>query len=296
MPTFFNENRCSNWVRIIGALLLAAGLAACSTLKLAYNNLPEFGYWWLDSYLDFDGTQTPRVRDELDRLLAWHRRNELPQWIGLLQKAQALAPQDITPAQTCELGDAVRARLLVLAEHAEPASAELALSLTPAQLEQLQRKYARQNADYRDDWLSKSPQARQTKRYEQWLDRSEDFYGTLDSSQRGALRKMAAESIFDPALFDAERKRRQGVLLGTLRGLGAERNAPPAEAQRVLHSYIRSVAEPPAGRWREQQQALWQEGCRNFAALHNLTSPAQREHAVRRLQRYETELRELSAQ
>lgn len=250
MPSFFNANRCSNWARIIGALLLAAGLAACSTLKLAYNNLPEFGYWWLDSYLDFDGSQTPRVRDELDRLLAWHRRNELPQWIALLQKAEVLAPQDITPTQACELGEAVRTRLLALAEHAEPAGAELALSLTPAQLDQLQRKYAKQNDDYRADWLSKSREAQQTKRYEQWLDRSEDFYGTLDGNQRRALRQMAAESIFNAALFDAERKRRQGVLLATLRGLGgpgAERNAPSAEAQRVVHTYLRLVTEPPAG-------------------------------------------------
>ena len=296
MPSFFNANRCSNWARIIGALLLAAGLAACSTLKLAYNNLPELGYWWLDSYLDFDGSQTPRVRDELDRLLAWHRRNELPQWIALLQKAQLLAPQDITPAQACELGEAVRTRLLALAEYVEPAGAELALSLTPAQLDQLQRKYARQNDDYRADWLSKSREAQQAKRYEQWLDRSEDFYGALDNSQRRTLRQMAAESIFSAALFDAERKRRQGVLLATLRGLGAERNAPSAEAKRVVHTYLRSVTEPPAGRWREQQQALWLEGCRNFAALHNMTNPAQREHAVRRLHSYEMELRELSAQ
>ncbi|HSV58831.1 MAG TPA: DUF6279 family lipoprotein [Variovorax sp.] len=295
MPTFL-QICCANLARIIGAALLAAALAGCSTLKLAYNNLPEFGYWWLDSYLDFDGSQTPRVRDELDRLLAWHRRNELPQWIAIVQKAQALAPQDVTPEQACELGEALRSRLLALTERAEPAAAELALSLSPAQLDQLQRKYTRLNAEYRSDWLSKSAEAQQTKRYERWLDRSEDFYGSLDTAQRRTLRRMVAESIFSASLFDAERKRRQGVVLATLRGLTAEPNMPASEAQRAVHAYVRSVAEPPAGRWREQQQALWQEGCRNFATLHNMTTTAQREQAVRRLHSYEVELRELSAQ
>ena len=295
MPTFL-QICCANLARIIGAALLAAALAGCSTLKLAYNNLPEFGYWWLDSYLDFDGSQTPRVRDELERLLAWHRHNELPQWIAIVQKAQALAPQDVTPEQACEMGEALRSRLLALTERAEPAAAELALSLSPAQLDQLQRKYTRLNAEYRSDWLSKSAEAQQTKRYERWLDRSEDFYGSLDTAQRRNLRRMVAQSIFSAALFDAERKRRQGVVLATLRGLTAEPNLPAGEAQRAVRAYVRSVAEPPPGRWREQQQALWQEGCRNFATLHNATTPAQREQAVRRLHSYEVELRELSAQ
>lgn len=286
--------------RIIAAPLLAGllvlGVAGCSTVKLAYNNLPELAYWWLDGYLDFGSSQTPRVRDELGRLLAWHRRNELPQWIALLQKAQAQALSDSTPAQACELGEAMRLRLLAVAEHAEPAAAELALTLTPAQLDRLQKKYAQQNADYRSDWLDKSREAQQAKRYEQWLDRSEDFYGSLDESQKKALRQMVAESVFSPSLFDAERKRRQDVALSTLRALTAEPGVPASEARRALHAYVRTVAEAPPGRWREQQQALWQESCRNFAALHNMTTLAQREQAVRRLRSYEAELRELGAQ
>ena len=211
--------------RIIGApllaLALALGLAGCSTIKLAYNNLPELAYWWLDGYLDFESSQTARVRDELDRLLAWHRRSELPQWIALLQKAQALAPNDTTPAQACELAEAMRVRLLALAEQAEPATAGLALTLTPAQLDHMQQKYAKLNAEYRSDWLDKSREAQQTRRYEQWLDRTEDFYGPLDDTQKKAMRQMMAESVFSAPLFDAERKRRQGVLLAGLRGLAA---------------------------------------------------------------------------
>lgn len=285
--------------RIIAAPLLAAALAialtGCSTLKLAYNNLPEVAYWWLNSYFDFESNQTARVRNELDRLLAWHRREELPRWIALLQKAQALAPADSTPAQACEFGEAIRVRLLAIAEHVEPQAAELALTLTPAQLEQLQKKYARLNADYRSDWLDKSREAQQKKRYEQWVDRSEDFYGKLDDAQKSAMRQMIAESAFSSALFDAERKRRQAVLLSTLRTASAG-GTSAVETQRALHAYVLTVAEAPPGRWREQQQVLWQEGCRNFARLHNMASPTQREHAAKRLQAYEGELKDLLEQ
>jgi hypothetical protein len=40
---------------------------------------------------------------------------------------------------------------------------------------------------------------------------------------------------------------------------------------------------------------LLQEGCRNTAALHNGTTASQRAQAVRRLQAYESDLRQLVA-
>src|SRR5689334_8833467 len=105
MPLF--RMRCSRLARIIGVLLLAGGLAACSTVRLVYNSLPELSYWWLDSYVDFDGTQTPRVRDELAQLLEWHRQNELPKLADLLRETRALAAGDVTAAQACGLAEAI---------------------------------------------------------------------------------------------------------------------------------------------------------------------------------------------
>nr|WP_251010821.1 DUF6279 family lipoprotein [Variovorax paradoxus] len=294
MPLSRMRMRCAKLARIIGVLLVASALAACSTIKLAYNNLPEFSYWWLDGYLDFDGAQTPRVRDELAQLLAWHRQNELPKIVALLQKAQALAPGDFTPAQACEMGDEVRARMVAVAEHAEPAGADLALSLGEAQLQQLERKYAKINADYRKDWLERSPARWQEKRYELLLDRNEDFYGRLDPSQRELLRQQVAQSAFDPRFIDSQRRRRQQETLALLRRFQAEKT-PPAEARAAIHAYVQRIADPPPGPARDRQQALLQEGCRNMAALHERTSASQREQAARRLKAYERDLVELMA-
>src|SRR5215469_338870 len=109
MPLF--RMRCARLARIIGVLVLVGWLAACSAIKLAYNNLPEVSYWWLDSYVDFDSTQTPRVRDELTQVLEWHRQNELPKVIDLLRQTRTLAADDVTPAQACELVDSIQTRL-----------------------------------------------------------------------------------------------------------------------------------------------------------------------------------------
>jgi len=286
--------RCAKLARIIGALLAAAALAGCSTVRLAYNNLPEVSYWWLDTYLDFDGAQTPKVRDELAQLLTWHRQNELPRIASLLQEAQALAPHDVTAAQACRMADQIRERLLAVAERAEPAGTELALSLTAAQLQQLERKYAKNNADYRKEWLERSAADVQEKRYDRFLDRLEDFYGRLSPEQRELLRRQVAQSVFDPRLADAERRQRQQEALQLLRGFNAAKPSA-AEARAAIHAYVMRIAEPPPGPWRDHQQALLQEGCRNTAAMHNGTSASQRAQAVRRLQAYQDDLRELVA-
>ncbi|RZI77863.1 MAG: hypothetical protein EOP80_03275 [Variovorax sp.] len=285
--------RCAKRARIIGVLLLVSALAACSSVRLAYNNLPTLSYWWLDGYVDFDDAQTPRVREELAQLLEWHRTTELPKVAGLLKKAEALAPGDVTPAQACELADEIRARLLAVAERAETAGTELALSLGDAQLQQLERKYAKVNDDYRKEWLALNPAELLDKRYDQFLSRNEDFYGTLDAAQRELLRGQVAASAFSAQSVDATRRARQQEALKLLRAFRAEQPSQ-AEARAALRAYVRRISDPPPGPARDYQQAVLQEGCRNLAALHNRTTPAQRERAVRALRAYERDVLQLA--
>lgn len=280
--------------RLGGALLLGVALSGCSAVKLAYNNLPELGYWWLDSYVDFNGAQSPRVKEQLAQLLERHRRTELPKLLVLVEKAERLAVVDVTPAQVCAASDEVRDSLLATAVDAAGPGAELALGLGDAQLQHIEGKYAKNNAEYASDWLERSVEGQHRKRYDTFLERSEDFYGTLDDAQRKLLRQMADRSIFDPKRVDAERRQRQRESLALMRRY-SNSGARPAEVQAALVAYAQRIAQPPPGPWRDYQQALLQEGCGNIARLHNATRPAQREQAARRLQAYAQDIRDLIA-
>lgn len=68
---------------IIGVLMAALAMGGCSAVRLGYNTSPTLVYWWLDSYFDFDSDQSARVRDDLQSVQEWHRKNELP----LLEKS-----------------------------------------------------------------------------------------------------------------------------------------------------------------------------------------------------------------
>lgn len=285
--------RYAEMARIIGVLLLGAALAGCSSIRLGYNNLPTLSYWWLDGYLDFDDAQAPQVRTELAQLLDWHRQNELPKFAALLQEAEALAPADITPAAVCRLSDEVRQRLMAVARQAEAAGAALLTRLERAQLGQLERKYAKGNAEYRKEWLALSPERRRAKRYDQLLERYEDFYGRLDGAQREVLRAATEASAFDWERQFAERERRQQRALDTLRRL-QEADATAAQAGTAIRAYVNDIAAPPPGAWRDYQDALRDEGCRQLATLHRATTPAQRTRAAARLRSYQTDVLHLA--
>ncbi|MCJ0764879.1 DUF6279 family lipoprotein [Variovorax terrae] len=281
--------------RIIGLLALAALLQACSAIKLVYNNAPDLTYWWLDGYVDFNEAQTLRARQDLARLHQWHRSTELPRYADLLQKVEQMAAADVTPEQVCAVLAQIQGKANTLADQAEPAVVALALSLTPDQLKQVERKYEKTDTAYRKDWVRSTPKEQQEKRYKQVLERSEMIYGRLDDAQRDVIRQQVALSSFDGQVSYAERLRRQQDLLQTLRKLQAGKPTPE-EARLAMRGYLERAMNSPNPAYRSYQQTLMQEGCRSFAVAHNSTTPAQRETAVRRLQAYERDLRELATQ
>ena len=278
---------------IILALGIAMGLAACSAIKLGYGTLPEVAYWWLDGYVDFDDTQGPLARQELARLHGWHREQELPKLGELLARVEQMAPGSISAPQACAVITEVQARMNAVAERAEPAILGLAATITGEQLRHLERKYRNNNDRYRKDWIAVTPEAQKEKRYEQMLDRLESIYGSLDEPQRNVLRQGLAQSMFDPQRILNERKRRQRDLLQTLPRM-AEPGVASETARTLLRGYLERAQRSPDPAYRAWQEALLQESCRIFAAVHESTTPPQREQAVRRLRAYQRDLRELS--
>ncbi|MEO7391113.1 MAG: DUF6279 family lipoprotein [Ramlibacter sp.] len=280
--------------RIIGLLAIAAALAGCSAVKLGYNNLDDIAYWWLDSYVDFSDEQSTRVREDLTRLHAWHRAQELPPLIGVLRDMEQLAPGDVTSAQACAVVQKVRERLSAAADRAEPAAVTMAMGLTPEQLLHLQRKHEKNDAEFRKQWIRPPPGEQKEKRFDQFLERSEMLYGKLEEVQRAAIRQVVEQSAFDPGQALAERRRRQQDILQTLKKLTASPLAM-VDARTLMRGLFERAQEPADPEARRYQQALIDQGCRNMSTLHNSTTPAQRESAVRRLRAYQQDLRDLMA-
>lgn len=303
--TSFNGTHLNfDWPRRFTALLAIAALSllqACSAVKLAYNNAPEFGYWWLDGYADFNESQTLKVRAELARLQQWHRTDELPKIADLLQKAQRLAEADLAAGPVCALFAETRTRFDAVTAQAESAAVALAMSLSPEQIAHIDHKLTKVHDEWRNGWLKLTPAERFDKRFKSNVERSEQFYGKLEERQRTVLRAGLEASSFDVQLSYAERMRRKQDFLQTLRqvtgtGTGSAAASKPSQAEvlTALRGYLGRTFNSPNPAYRAYSQKLTNESCALFAQIHNTTTPEQRTRAVRRLAEYGRDAVELN--
>ncbi len=278
--------------RIISALLLVL-LAGCSAVQTGYNNAPTLLYWWLDGYIDFEDAQARPVRESLDALHAWHRRQELPAYAEWLGRLQQLAGATVTPEQVCSHLAQVRVHLQHLGEQSADGLARLAPSVQPEQLRHLARQFEKHNQKWREEWLDGSPAELLERRLERTVERYEDFYGSLSEAQKTLLRQRLTASSFDARLAWAERLRRQQDKLQVLQ---EHRNAErPAHIKAEMLALVQRSLTPPEPAARAQFERMLQEGCQSIAALHNSASEAQRRRLGEKLRGYEADLQALIA-
>ena len=275
--------------------VLCVLLAGCSALRLAYSTAPELLYWWFDGYVGFNDEQSPRMRDAISAWFAWHRRQQLPEYAELLVRAQIEVQEDTTAERTCAWWDVGRKRFEVAFEQAVPSLAELAISLTPDQLRQIEKRQAKSISEFRDDYLQADPKKRFEAGVKRAVDRAEMIYGRLDDAQRALIARQTEASPFDPELALAERLARQRDLLQLLRTLsagGADRQA----AEFALRGYMQRSLSSPREAYRRYTDNLTRFVCSAAASVHNATTPAQRQAGVARFKGWEGDVRALAGQ
>ena len=296
MTTTFNTmpssalHRC--FVRRSIIAVLALVLAACSLVKLGYGQASPLAYRWLDRYVDFDEAQGQRARLALDDALAWHRRTQLPDYVQLLARAETEVADDVAPERMCAWAGELRSRIEPVLQYLAPAIADVAITLTPAQIAHIEKRFAEVNDEYRDEHLQRNPQRRHKAEVKRETERAEMLYGDLDRAQRELIARAVSASPYDGDVAFAERRERQGELLALLRRL-RDANAGRDDALVQVRAYVHGLDRSPRESYRRYAEQLTAHQCALASALHNSASPAQRREAAKRLAGYRADARDL---
>ncbi|MDD5030239.1 MAG: DUF6279 family lipoprotein [Rhodoferax sp.] len=278
---------------LLWPLLVVSLLMGCSMVRVGYEQLPNLGYWWVDSYLDVNDTQSVTLRTDLLALHTWHRTHELPQLAHLLTEVQTQAAQDTTPAQVCQIADRVRSRLEAVLAQSEPGLARLVVTLENKQLQHLKHQLDKRAQKWRDDWPADEPAAVQTRRLERLVERTESFYGALSDAQMSLMRSGVQDTPYDTQTAELDMLRRHQDLLQTLQGLAGSA-LPLALAQQRIHGLLARTLQPPNAGYRAQIEQYIQGNCNTLARLHNSATPAQRQKLIAKLKGYEDDARRLT--
>ena len=278
------------WRAII--VVLMAGLAGCSTLRLSYNQGPFLAYWWLDGYVDFNAEQTPKVKAALAEWFAWHRSTQLPDYAQALAELLPLATEKLSGAQVCGQMAAWQQRFELAYEQALPAIAEQVRSLTPEQIQRIERQQNKKLAEAEADYLQDDPAERQKALHKRTIDRAETVYGKLAPAQRQLLTQSLAQSPFKPELWLAERRQRQQDSLRQLR-LWQSAHSDAGAVQAGLRQLGMAALVSPRPAYQAYADTVAQANCALSAAVHNAAGLPQRQHLLDKLKDWEDDLRAL---
>ena len=285
----------SRTAAIIGAVALAVLLAGCSAVRLGYNTAPTLTYWWLDSYFDFNGEQSLRIRADLQAVQDWHRKEEVPLLINTLKELQGMAPRPTTPAQVCGIVTSLQTRLQVSLDRFAPAIATLAPTLQAAQIEQVAAEFAKLDKKWREVWLEGTLSERSERRIKQIVERAETLYGSLDATQIAMVKAQVQISSFDGSRNQREMQRRHQDALKVLNNLLTVKVSAAQAAADIRGLLDRSLKAPDPA-YRQYIDQLTQESCTATAAIHNSSSSRQRAHLLQKLQDYEGDALALAGQ
>jgi len=279
-------------VLLLGALLLAA---ACSQLKLGYNNADTLLAYTLDSYLDLDDAQEKFARERIAALHRWHRATQLPAYVRLLDDARSRVGGPLTAADVLAFNAGVNRSLAALGEQAAPDLARLALTLTPVQVDRLAERMANDTSKARRELVRFAGPESFEQRVERYVERAEDWLGRLSPAQKDIVRAALARRPEAQEAWMAERERRQRELVAVVARIRAEQ-PPPATATAWMREYFAQLADPPDAERRARTAQFRADNAELIAALVNSAAPAQRAAVQKRLRGYAEDFGTLAAE
>jgi hypothetical protein len=289
------QNRTRPLSRLFLIALMTV-IAACSSLRLAYNNGDTLLYWWLDGYVDLTSDQKGFVQKEIDKLFSWHRKTQLNDYIQILQTSQKQLAGNPTAADLQTTYDDVKNRTQKLLLKAAPELAELAVSLEPDQIDNLEKKFASNVDDFRKKNMKGDKEAQQKFRYKKSMEQFELWFGKFSSDQEAQIRKASDARPLDNEIWLNERKRRQNAILTLVRKVQKEKLSKEATIPLINNLVKESFSRLDNSENKQFFEASEQGSLQLILTVIKIATPEQKEHAQKRMQGWISDFRSLAAE
>jgi len=277
-------------IRFIWLGLFCLLLTGCA-VRFVYNQLDWLIPWYMDDYVDLDRQQERLLDERLEVYLEWHRRDQLPQYADFLEQVAAKAESGLNLADLETIEDATERFAQALMDRLLRDLMDLLATIDDQQVNQLFSRFARDNADFKREYVDESPQQQRKQRYKEAIHYVERWTGKLSSAQK----KRIHDQVWQFELMGEE--------------LLAARQVWQQEFHRVLDlrrdssayetAFRQLISNPELGRTAELQRKLDHNrelAVQLYLQLDKSLSRDQRRHMVAKLRSYAEDFRQLSTQ
>lgn len=285
--------RTVRWTRRSVLVIAALALVGCSIFQTVYHQAPKYVLWRANVAHHYDEFQYEQVRTHIRQWFDWQRTQQMPLVARFLARARMEVLGTVTPALACERRDEIEQWMREGIDQAAPRAAQLALTLSPRQVQHLEGFFRDKNEDFVDDFLPESPQERALRAAGFVTKWSSLFYGSFSEEQRAALAADIARLPFDSATILREFQRFQTGYVKLVREAQAQRWTAEQTSVRMKALLLDGI-DPQDPARRADMQRWIQAGCQAGAAFHNRTTVAQRTRAAERFATWQQDAIELS--
>jgi hypothetical protein len=271
--------------------LVIALLPACSAIRIGYNQADTLLAWRADEYFDFDAAQRQDFNARIDRLLKWHRHEQLPDYARFLGEIKQRGQRQITREDALWVVDGAKSRFRTIASHGAHDAAEFLATLTPDNLRALEKQFGQVNQKFvREYKLNGTLDDRKRARLERTLKQIRQWAGSLTPAQEERIAQLNQAIPSTDALRHQDRQRRQQEFLTLLKLRQNKTEFAPR-----LRAWLVDWEKGRAPEFDKAQTEVVEKRIALYLEVERMLTPQQREHVLSRLQDYIDDIRMLTA-
>ncbi|MEQ1776384.1 MAG: DUF6279 family lipoprotein [Burkholderiales bacterium] len=286
-----NAQMKNYWAHACVLTLLLALLSGCSAIRIGYNQADTILAWMADDYFDFDAAQKHDFNTRIDRLLKWHRQEQLPEYAKFLSEIKQRGQRQFTRDDAAWMVDGVKARFRAIARHGAHDAAELLTTLTPDNIRALEKQYDKVNQKFAREYkLNGTPEDRKRARLERTLKQLRDWAGTLTQAQEEHITKLNDAIPSTDAMRHQDRQRRQKEFVAMLKSRHNKAVFAPQ-----LQAWLADWEKGRAPEFDTAQNDAYEKRVSLYLEVERMLTPQQRDHVLHKLQGYIDDIHALTA-
>jgi hypothetical protein len=275
---------------VLLALVVAVFFTGCTALRFGYKQADVILAWRANTYFDLDRDQRRDFSARLDRLLAWHRYEQLPEYAAFLAVAIDKAEHGLKVEDIAWFVDGFRARYRIIVNRGITDAAEVLSTLTPEQIAHLQKQFAKDNRKFADEnELDAGVEKRKRARLKKTVSQIEDWTGNLSREQEAKVAALLEPIPLIEHLRHQDRMRRQREFVELLKIRQAK-----LEFATRLHQWLLDWDYGRSPEYEQLAEDVYIQRLHFYIAVDKLLTHDQRQRALARLQKFVDDCKALS--
>ena len=271
--------------------LALALLAGCSTIRIGYEQADTLLAWTADDTFDLDAAQKQEFKTRIDRLLKWHREEQLPDYARFLGEIKQRGQRPLTREDAHWIVEGAKTRFRKIAEHGAGDAAQMLTTLTPHNIQALEKHFEKVNQKFvREYKINGTPDERKHARLQRTLKQLRNWAGTLTHEQEQRIRQLSDAIPSTNTLRHQDRQRRQKEFLALLN----QRHDKAQFAPR-LRAWLTDWEKGRAPEFIRAQDEAYEKRVALYLEVERMLTPQQREHVLHKVQGYIEDFNALAA-